>query len=221
VSEHCDTPAAPVAGDVVEIVDQLSGARVSAVVVSVSNEQCVLRLDGGSAVPVEGRVRWYDGDAAWQVVLRLERVDETGVMFQLPPARKWQSVPVRRALRAAVDNSPILVKIVTSAVLATDHRVHAVCLDISAGGCLAKWPGPAPLVGERVEVAWDVGDWNAETEPGWVPARVSRIAALHFRARQVAFTFEIADALQAARVRAWHQAWLQEYRERRARPRAA
>ena len=87
-------------------------------------------------------------------------------------------------------------------MLAKGRRVHAVCLDISDSGCRASWPGRTPLVGDAVDVAWDVGDWQAEDEPGWVSARVARIVALPFGARQVGFTFEIADSDQAARVRA-------------------
>ena len=109
---------------------------------------------------------------------------------------------MRRSLRAPVDNSPMLVKVVSSTVLAKGRRIHAVCLDISDSGCRASWPGRTPLVGDAVDVAWDVGDWQAEDEPGWVSARVARIVALPFGARQVGFTFEIADADQAARVRA-------------------
>jgi len=101
------------------------------------------------------------------------------------------------------------------------QRVHAVCLDISDSGCRASWPGRTPLVGDAVDVAWEVGDWQAEDEPGWVSARVARIVALPFGARQVGFTFEIADSNQAARVRAWHQAWLHEHRQRLIDQRAA
>jgi hypothetical protein len=115
----------------------------------------------------------------------------------------------------------MLVKIVNSTVLAKGRRVHAVCLDISDSGCRASWPGRTPLVGDAVDVAWDVGDWQGNEEPGWVSARVARIVALPFGARQVGFTFEIADAGQAARVRTWHQSWLHEHRQRILDQRAA
>jgi hypothetical protein len=94
--------------------------------------------------------------------------------------------------------------------------VHAVCLDISASGCRAGWPGPAPGVGDVVELDWDMSDWHAETQPGGIRARVVRIIPRPFGARQVGLSFEIVDATQAARVRGWYQAWLQEHRERRA-----
>ena len=198
----------------VEIVDQDSRVRVAATVESADDGHYVLRLERATTVPAEAPVRWYDGSTAWQAVSRLERLDETSVTCQLAPAPDWEPAPVRQSLRAPVDNSPILVRIVESSVLAKGRRVHAVCLDISASGCRASWPGAAPLVGDAVEVAWDVADWQAEAHAGWITARVVRIITRPFGARQVGLRFEIGDATQAARVRGWYQAWLQEHRRR-------
>ena len=181
----------------------------------------MLRFDRVYAIPDEVHVRWYDGDTAWQAISKLAALNETSATCELAPSREWEPAQVRRSLRAPVDNSPMLVKIVSSTVLAKGRRVHAVCLDISDSGCRASWPGRTPLVGDAVDVAWDVGDWEADNEPGWVSARVARIVALPFGARQVGFTFEIADADQAARVRTWHQAWLHEHRQRLIDQRAA
>jgi hypothetical protein len=214
VSDNPTTPAAPAAGDVVEIVHRISGARVTAVVESASGGPYVLRYDRGSTIPDEAHVRWFDGDTAWQAISALSVIDDTSAGCELAPASEWEPAPVRRSLRAPVDNSPMLVKITSSSVLAKGRRVHAVCLDISDSGCRASWPGRTPLVGDAVDVAWDVGDWEADAEPGWVSARVARIVALPFGARQVGFTFEIADADQASRVREWHQAWLHQHRQR-------
>jgi hypothetical protein len=221
VSENPITPAAPAAGDVVEIVNRLSGHRVTAVVESVSDGPYVLRFDRPVAIPDEAHVRWYAGDTAWQAISKLSPLDETSASCELAPTSEWEPAQVRRSLRAPVDNSPMLVKIVSSTVLAKGRRVHAVCLDISDSGCRASWPGRTPLVGDAVDVAWEVGDGQAEDEPGWVSARVARIVALPFGARQVGFTFEIADSAQAGRVRAWHQAWLHEHRQRLIDHRAA
>ena len=222
VSENPITAAAPAAGDVVEIVDRLSGVRITAVVESTSAELAyVLRFDRATKCPNEAHVRWFDGDTAWQAISKLTTLDETSVSCELAPSHEWEPAQVRRSLRAPVDNSPMLVKVVSSSVLAKGRRIHAVCLDISDSGCRASWPGRTPLVGDAVDVAWEVGDWQAEDEPGWVSARVARIVALPFGARQVGFTFEIADADQAARVRAWHQAWLHEHRQRLIDQRAA
>ncbi|MDX6541200.1 MAG: hypothetical protein QOI71_2810 [Gaiellales bacterium] len=222
VSENPSTPAAPAAGDVVEIVDRVSGVRVTAVVESATEANTyVLRYDRGSKVPDEAHLRWFDGDTAWQAIAKLHVLDDTSAECELAPCEDWEPAPVRRSLRAPVDNSPMLVKIVSSTVLAKGRRVHAVCLDISDSGCRASWPGRTPLVGDAVDVAWEVGDWQANDEPGWVSARVARIVALPFGARQVGFTFEIANADQAARVRAWHQAWLHEHRQRLLDQRAA
>jgi len=222
VSEHSATPAPPAAGDVVEIVDRLSGTRITAVVEAAPDDRrYLLRFERAHKVPDEAHVRWFDGDTAYQAIAKLKPVDDTSSECELAPSDEWEEAQVRRSLRAPVDNSPMLVKMVSSSVLAKDRRIHAVCLDISDSGCRASWPGRTPLVGDAVDVAWEVGDWQAEDEPGWVSARVARIVALPFGARQVGFTFEIADAAQAARVRTWHQAWLHEHRQRLLDQRAA
>ena len=222
MSEHSATPAPPAAGDVVEIVDRLSGTRITAVVEAASDgSRYLLRFERAHRVPDEAHVRWFDGDTAYQAIAKLKPVDDTSSECELAPPDEWEEAQVRRSLRAPVDNSPMLVKMVSSSVLAKGRRIHAVCLDISDSGCRASWPGRTPLVGDAVDVAWEVGDWQAEDEPGWVSARVARIVALPFGARQVGFTFEIADADQAARVRTWHQAWLHEHRQRLLDQRAA
>jgi hypothetical protein len=222
VSEHSATPAPPAAGDVVEIVDRLSGSRITAVVEAAPGDlRYLLRFERAHKVPDEAHVRWFDGDTAYQAIAKLKPVDDTSSECELAPTDEWEEAQVRRSLRAPVDNSPMLVKMVSSTVLAKGRRIHAVCLDISDSGCRASWPGRTPLVGDAVDVAWEVGDWQAEDEPGWVSARVARIVALPFGARQVGFTFEIADADQAARVRTWHQAWLHEHRQRLLDQRAA
>ena len=222
MSEHSATPAPPAAGDVVEIVDRLSGTRITAVVEAAPDDRrYLLRFERAHKVPEEAHVRWFDGDTAYQAIAKLKPVDDTSSECELAPSDEWEEAQVRRSLRAPVDNSPMLVKMVSSSVLAKDRRIHAVCLDISDSGCRASWPGRTPLVGDAVDVAWEVGDWQAEDEPGWVSARVARIVALPFGARQVGFTFEIADADQAARVRTWHQAWLHEHRQRLLDQRAA
>jgi PilZ domain len=222
VSDQSATPSPPAAGDVVEIVDRISGSRITAVVEAAPDDlRYLLRFERAHKVPDEAHVRWFDGDTAYQAIAKLRPGDDTSADCELAPSDEWEEAQVRRSLRAPVDNSPMLVKMVSSTVLAKGRRIHAVCLDISDSGCRASWPGRTPLVGDAVDVAWDVGDWQAEDEPGWVSARVARIVALPFGARQVGFTFEIADADQAARVRTWHQAWLHEHRQRLLDQRAA
>ena len=212
MGEHPHIPTAPAPQDVVEIVDPLSRERVAATVESADDGHYVLRFDHATSVPGEAPVRWHDGETAWQAVSQFERLDETSVNCQLAPAPEWKPAPVRQSLRAPVDNSPMLVRVVESNVLAQGRRVHAVCLDISASGCRAGWPAPAPSVGDVVEVDWDMSEWQGDTQP--LRARVVRIIPRPFGARQVGLSFEIADATQAAHVRAWYQAWLQEHRER-------
>ena len=144
-------PAAPAPRDVVEIVDRLSSARVSATVESADEKRAprAARFENATSVPGEAPVRWHDGDTALQAVSRLERLDETSVNCQLAPAPEWEPAPVRQSLRAPVDNSPMLVRIVESSALAKGRSVHVVCLDISASGCRASWPGPAPTSAMR------------------------------------------------------------------------
>jgi hypothetical protein len=214
MGEHPHPPAAPAPHDVVEIVDPVSSARVPATVESADDGHYVLRFERATSVPGEAPVRWHDGETAWQAVSQFERLDETSVNCQLAPAPEWEAAPVRQSLRAPVDNSPMIARIVESSALAPGRRVHAVCLDISASGCRAGWPAPPPHVGDLVELDWDMSDWHAETQADGIRARVVRIIPRPFGARQVGFSFEIADATQAARVRTWYQAWLQEHRER-------
>jgi hypothetical protein len=210
------TPAAPAAFDVVEIIDPHSPTRLKALVESVDDRRFVLRLERAASVPDEAPVRWFDGGTAWQASSRIARISETSVNCQLPPAPEWEPAPVRQSLRAPVDNAPMLARIAESTVLPKGKRVHAVCLDISNSGCRASWPGPVPAVGDVVEVAWDVGDWHSQVEPSWINARVARVVAGAFGARQVGFRFDTDDATQIARVHAWHQAWLREHRRRAA-----
>jgi hypothetical protein len=217
MSEHTDTQA-PAVHDVVEIVDWASSVRETAIVESEADGHYVLRFDRAARVPEVAPVRWYHDDTAWQANSHLQRIDETSVKCRLAPAHEWQLSPGRQALRTPVDNAPLLVKVVSSGVLAKGRLVHALCLDISDSGCRASWPGTAPPVGDAVELAWDMRDWRAEVEPGWVPARVARIVALSFGRQQVGFRFEIADAMQFAHVRTFHQTWLQEQRRRLLEP---
>jgi hypothetical protein len=214
VSDAQRTPAPPAAYDVVQIIDQLTATRVNAVVHSVDADRYVLHLERPGSVPDEAPVRWFDGETAWQAVSKLERIDETSVNWQLAPSPQWESAPVRRSLRAQVDNAPMLARIWGSEAPARGRLVHAVCLDVSASGCRVSWPGSTPSVGDRVELAWDVGDWHRELQPDWIPARVARILPMPFGTRQVGFRFEMTDAEQVSRVRAWYHTWLQEHRQR-------
>jgi hypothetical protein len=214
VSEHTDVPAAPAARDVVEVVNQVTSARVSAIVESAEDGHYVLRFDRTASVPHLAPVRWYHGDTAWQAISRLERIDETSVNCRLAPAREWELSPRRQALRTPVDYAPLLVKIASSSVLTKGRLVHALCLDISDSGCRASWPGSMPLVGGAVELAWGGGKWRAEEGLAWVPARVARIIELPFGRRQLGFRFQFAHPMQLAHVRAWHETWLQEQRHR-------
>jgi hypothetical protein len=207
-------PAAPAARDVVEIIDLETATRLKALVESAQDGKFVLRLEHPASVPEQAPVRWYDGGTAWQARSQMEAINETSVNCQLAPPPEWKPAPARQSLRAVVDNAPLLVRITESNVLAHGKSVHAICLDTSASGCRASWPGPAPLVGDSVEVAWDVGDWHTHAEPVWIAARVARVLALPFGVRQVGLQFALTNAAQAEHVRAWHQAWLHEHRRR-------
>jgi hypothetical protein len=216
MSEKSHTPIGPAAFDVVEIVDRLSASRVSATVESAGAGDFVLRLAHEARIPEEAHLRWFDGAGAWQAIAQLRRIDETRVSCELAPAHEWEVAPARRSVRTPVENSPLLVKIVGSKVLARDRRVHAVCVDISDSGCRANWVGATPRVGDAVAVSWNIEP--SHTAPSsWVPARVARVIPRRFGAHHICFSFEIADSAQAALVREWHQAWLQNNRPRHER----
>ena len=208
------TPAPPAAYDVVQIIDLQTATRVNAVVHSADADRYVLHLERPSTVPHEAPVRWFDGDTAWQAISKLERIDESSVICQLAPSPQWESAPVRQSLRAQVDNAPMLARVADNQELTRGRIVHAVCLDVSASGCRVNWPGSTPSVDDCVELAWDVGDWQRESQPDWIPARVARIVPMPFGTRQVGLRFEMTDAEQVSRVRAWYHRWLQEHRLR-------
>lgn len=214
VSDAVELPAGPCAFDIVEIVDRREVPRLHAVVEVVNEPHLLLRLERAVVIPAQAPVRWFDGDTAWQAVSRIEHIDATSVDCQLAPPPEWEPAPVRKSLRAAVNNSPILVRVVDGDRVATGRPRHAVCLDISASGCRATWPGRAPEMGELVEIAWEVGESFADDEPRWISARVARIVEMPFGTRQVGFAFELADPSETARVREWHQTWLREHRRR-------
>jgi hypothetical protein len=214
VTDALQTPAGPCAFDVVEIVGRREASRLHAVVEVVSDPNLLLRLERAVVIPARAPVRWFDGDTAWQAVSRIEHIDETSVNCQLAPAPEWEPAPVRKSLRAAVNNSPILVKVVDENRTSSGRPWHAVCLDISASGCRATWPGQAPQIGDHVEIAWEVGDGYADDDPQWIAARVARIVEMPFGTRQIGFAFDLADSSEASRVREWHQNWLREHRRR-------
>ena len=218
VSERHVTPAAPAMGDIVEIVDRLSGLRITAVLESFNSDGCpLLRYERAGWPPAQAQalLRWIAGGTAWQAIATLRTVDDSSAVCELADASEWEPAPVRRSLRAPVDNSSLLVKIESSSVLARGRRVHAVCLDFSHSGCKTSWPARlSPRIGDAVNLAWSLGDWKTHEEPHWVGARVARIAMLPFSGRHVGFTFEITNTDQATRVHAWHQTWLHQHRER-------
>jgi PilZ domain len=212
LSENMQPPGTPAAHDIVEIIDRLSAARISAVVESAGDQDFVLRLAQPSRLPEEALVRWFDGAGAWQAISRLERTGEARVRCELGPSSEWAAAPARRSARAPVDNSPLLVRIVGSRVLPRGGRVHTVCVDISSGGCRANWLGRTPRVGDTVDIAWDIEPVDGARGADWVPARVARIIPRPFGAHHVGFSFECGEPAQAARVREWHQTWLRRNR---------
>ena len=212
VTDAVQTPTGPCAYDVVEIVDRRGAPRLHAVVEVVNAPQLLLRLERATVIPAQAPVRWFDGDTAWQASSRIEHIDETSVNCQLAPTPEWEPAPIRNSLRAAVSNSPILIKVVDENRIASGRPCHAVCLDISASGCRATWPGKAPQIDDRVEIAWEVSESDSAEGPRWISARVARIIEKPFGTRQIGFEFELADPSQTSRVREWHQTWLREHR---------
>jgi PilZ domain len=201
-------PPGPVEFDPVQIVDRLSGSRVSATVESVRDRCFVLRLKSEAALPEEGFLRWFDGVGAWQGIVQMERIDTSRVRCELAPPDEWQATVARRSTRIRVDNSPLLVRL-----LPGERRVHAVCVDISDTGCRANWLGQTPRAGDAVAVTWDVEPARAEL-PDWIPARVVRVIPRPFGAHHICFSFEFADERQAALVRKRHEASLRAIRPR-------
>jgi hypothetical protein len=202
--------ATPSARDRVEIVDRLRAMRAGAIVESAEDGRLVLRLEQAVGIPEEALVRWFDGSTAWQATARFERADSSRVVCRVPP-NAWEPTPTRRSPRAPAAHAELLARIVSSDVLPGGRRVHTECLDVSATGCRATWPGRTPRVGDTVELMWDLGDARrgSRIELGWLAARVTRIIPMASGEQEICFTFEVTRATQAARVRAWHRAWLE------------
>jgi PilZ domain len=206
-------PAGPAEFDSVEIVDRLSGSRVRATVESANDRSFVLHLEHETALPEEVFLRWFDGASAWQGIGQITRIDASRVRCELAPSAEWLAAPARRSTRIRVENSPLLIRL-----LPGDRRVHAVCVDISEGGCRANWLGKTPSAGDAVMVTWDT---EPGTSPDWIPARVVRIIPRPFGAHHICFSFAFADQEQADRVRERHAASLQDIRQRRRDERTA
>ena len=218
MNEKPHPPNGPAAFDLVEIVDRLSGSHVSASVESANDCNFVLRLSHEARIPEEAHLRWFDGASAWQAIAQLQRIDEARVSCELAPAHEWEDAPARRSVRAPVENSPLLVRVESSKVLARGRRLHAVCVDVSDTGCRANWAGTTPRLGDAVVVAWEA---EGPDGPAWVPARVARIIRRPFGAHHVCFSFELRDPAHAALVREWHRMWLENNRQRARGQRAA
>lgn len=214
VSKKRPAPVAPDQDDVVEVIEPDTGYRVTAAVESADEHHYLLRFDLGVPIPLDAILHWDDAELGWQTRTRLERLDETSARWQIAPTNEWERAPTRQSLRTPIGNAPMLVRIIESGSLRKDQRIHTVCLDVSDSRCRVSWPGQPPLVGDALEVAWEVGNWHEASDAEWIQARVARITALPFATRHVGFRFEITDQAQATRIRAWAHAWLQEHRRR-------
>ena len=198
------------AHDRVEMIDRLTGSRVHALVESTSAEDCVLLHDRALPVPEAAHLRWFDGAQAWQATARLEQIDATRVRCRLIPPDAWQPASGRRSPRVRIGDSQLLVRIVSSSTIPSGRRVHAECLEASATGCRARWPGQTPRTGDTVDLTWDIaGQARGACELGWIAARVARVIPRSTGRHEVGFSFETTKSTQIARIRSWHQAWLQ------------
>jgi hypothetical protein len=215
MSEKFRPPTGPAEFDAVEIVDRLSASRMGAIVESADDGSFVLHLEHEARIPEEGFLRWFDGACAWQAIAQMKRLDESRVRCELAPSDEWQAAPARRSVRTRVENLPLLVRI-----LPGGRHVHTVCVEISDSGCRANWLGETPRVGDAVDITWELQPSRAGS-PGRVAARVARIISRPFGAHHVCFAFEVADPKQAALVREWHRASLQDNWQRRRNEHAA
>jgi PilZ domain len=199
----------PAAYDRVEVLDRVTASRALAMVEAVeSGDVLVLRLDGAIAgAPRDVQLHWFDGARAWTCTGRVEQLSTTRLRCWVP-AESWYAFTDRRSPRVPADEAEMVVRIVTSRSFGGGRRFHARCLDVSEFGCRAAWSGSPPSRGDVVDLTWDSGTSRHGGELGWVAARVVRVNPLPSGFSEVAFSFSITKATQAARIRAWHQAWL-------------
>ena len=201
--------------DRVEIIDRIAACRVHALVESASEAECVLHLERASFLPESAPLRWFDGTQAWRTTAHLEHLDATRVRCRLMPAERWEPASARRSQRVRIGESRLLARIVSSSTIPRGRRVHADCLDVSATGCRASWPGQAPHVGDLLDLTWDIaGQSRGARELGWIPGRVARVIPGSAGAHEVGFDFETTKSTQVARIRSWHRAWLQRDAQR-------
>ena len=213
MSAETRPPSGPVEFESVEIIDRLSGSYVGATVESAHDRSFVLRLKREAEMPEEALLRWSDGAGAWQGIGELEQIDSSRVRCELAPPEEWQAAPARRSPRIRVEDSPLVVYFPGA------RRAHAVCVDISESGCRASWLGKTPDVGDAVHITWDTGT-PRHADPLDPGTRRAHHSTPLRRAPRL-FSFEFADAKQAAFVRERHQASLEAIRQRRRDERAA
>ena len=206
---------APALRDRVQIIEPTAAALIPASVESVSEQGFVLYLDQAARIPEEASVRWFDGKTAWHAIASLERIDAARVRCQIKPPHAWEGTRTRRSQRAGLDDSRLIVRIASSSVLTSGRRAHVVCIEASATGCRSTWTGAPPRVGDSVDLSWEHGaDSRGAVELGWVAARVARTLTTRAGTQEVCFSFEATRSTQAARIRAWHQSWLERKDQR-------
>jgi hypothetical protein len=204
------------AHDRVEILDQVSASRVRALVESATGAFSVLRLEQAARVPEAAPVRWFDGVKAWQATAHFEHIDATRVRCKLMPAEMWEPASFRRSQRVRVGESQLLVRIAWSSTIPAGRRAHAQCLEASATGCRATWPGQTPRIGDTVDLSWDNGGGQSRggSELGWIAARVVRVIPRPTGLNEVCFGFATTKSTQAARIQRWYHTWLQREHQR-------
>jgi hypothetical protein len=202
-------PAGPEPGAFVELVDPSTGRPLGAVVETADDELMSIRYRTPSRLRGRTRVRWFDGDDAWEIAAAvIPAATHDGA--EVETIGEWEQVAARQSMRVPVDRFPLLVEVVTGDVQRPGRRYDLVCVDVSATGCLATAPGRAPAPGDHVRVAWARGDEFARIAPEWIPAIVTRSETRPFGGGQVAFRFDLQSDLDATRVRRWRDAWARE-----------
>jgi hypothetical protein len=204
------TTDGPRPGEHVELVDPSTGRPLRAAIEELTGVRLVVRFRSGSRLRGRTRLRWFDGEQAWEAGAAVHAAPQQLDRAEVEVLEEWEPVPARGSERVAVDRFPLLLEVVHSKVSAKGRRFDLLCQDVSATGCSATAAGRGPAQGDLVRVAWVRGDEFARIAPEWIDAQVMRAEMRPFGGGAIGLRFDAGDEVAQRRIIAWRDAWAAE-----------